>query len=71
MGAVIVTGVLKTHPIHRDIIHDIEKTKTKKQATKTDGKQCLNYPKNKEYKNDDMTNSKVVGEVKTGRHVLS
>ena len=45
--------------------------KTKKLATKPDGKQSLNYPENKEYKNDDMTNSKVVGEVKTGRHVLS
>ena len=70
MGAVIVTGVLKTHPIQGDIIHDVEK-KTKKLATKPDGKQCLNYPENKENKNDDTTNSKVVGEVKTGRHVLS
>ena len=25
MGAVIVTGVLKTHPIQGDIIHDVEK----------------------------------------------
>ena len=41
MGAVIVTGVSKTHPIQRDIIHDVEKKKNKKIGNKTRRKAML------------------------------